>query len=289
MAQTTFERTYGGTGNDYGYSVAQTTEGGYIIVGSTRSYGSGFTDVYLIKTNPSGDIIWTRTYGGTDDDWGRSVAQTTDGGYIIAGSTRSYGVIWNDVYLIKTDSIGDTLWTKTYSGGYYYEYGYSVAQTTDRGYIISGTVESYYPHWRDVYLIKTDSLGATLWTSVYGSTSHDYGYSVAQTTDGGYIIAGITVAYPGTSDAVYVIKTDFSGITLWDETYDGIGNDCGWSVAQTTDGGYIIAGETESYGAGGYDVYLISLGELPYGPKPMAALAMIMVVLLPRQQMEVIS
>jgi hypothetical protein len=137
FAQQTWERTYGGTNDDLGYSVQLTTDGGYIITGETWSFGAGYTDVYLIKTNASGDPLWTRTYGGTNHDWGNSVQQTSDGGYIIAGQTLSFGAGNWDVWLIKTNASGDTLWTRTY-GGPDADKGNSVQQTTDGGYIVAG-------------------------------------------------------------------------------------------------------------------------------------------------------
>jgi len=112
----TFERTYGGASDNFSGSVQQTTDGGYIIAGGTECFGAGGWDVYLIKTNSSGDTLWTRTYGATMDDDGYSVQQTTDGGYIIAGDTYSFGAGGDDVYLIKANSSGDTLWTRTYGG-----------------------------------------------------------------------------------------------------------------------------------------------------------------------------
>jgi hypothetical protein len=230
----TFQRKYGGALDDGGHSVAQTLDMGYIVAGSTKSFGAGSKDVYLIKTDSLGDTIWTRTYGGTDADDGSSVAQTTDGGYIIAGHTESYGAGSADVYLIKTDSFGDTLWTRTY-GGTYADFGSSVAQTTDGGYIIAGHTESYGAGSADVYLIKTDSFGDSLWTRTYGDTGADYGNSVFQTSDGNYVIVG-----SGGNSGVYLIKTDTLGDTIWTKTYHG-GGYC-FSAAQTYDRGYIITG-----------------------------------------------
>ncbi|RKX68987.1 hypothetical protein DRP53_09495 [candidate division WOR-3 bacterium] len=252
---TLWTRTYGGTRDDWGYSVQQTTDNGYIIVGETGSYGAGSTDVYLIKTDADGDTLWTRTFGGTGRDYGYSVRQTTDGGYIIAGWTFSYGAGGGDVYLIKTDANGDTLWTRTF-GGQDCDCGWSVQQTTDNGYIIVGTTFGYGGGRADVYLIRTDADGDTLWTRTFGGVDDDYGYSVQQTSDNGYIITGYTKSY-GVGGDLYLIRTDADGDTLWTKTFGGPAGDCGWSVQQTTDNGYIITGVTTSYGAGENDVYLI--------------------------------
>jgi len=263
---TLWTRTYGDGGvyDDYGYSVQQTTDGGYIVAGYTESYGAGLYDVYLIKTDSLGDTLWKRTYGGVENNYyGNSVQQTTDGGYIVAGYTDSYdvGLGLEGVYLIKTDSLGDTLWTRTYGGksGVFGSYGESVQQTTDGGYIVAGWTDCdpYGLGLYDVYLIKTDSLGDTLWTRTYGGGNWDFGKSVQQTSDGGYIVAGYTDSYGAGVGDVYLIKTNSLGDTLWTRTYGGTNFDEGYSVQQTTDGGYIVAGYTESYGAGENDIYLI--------------------------------
>ena len=135
FSQQRWERNYGGTANDLGRSVHQTFDGGYIIAGWTYSFGAGGADVYLIKTDASGDTAWARTYGGPLFEDGYYVAQTADSGYIIVGSTTSYGAGSNDVYLIKTDASGDTVWTRTY-GGSNVDQGNSVLQTSD-GYVIA--------------------------------------------------------------------------------------------------------------------------------------------------------
>ncbi|KPJ58133.1 MAG: hypothetical protein AMJ46_14620 [Latescibacteria bacterium DG_63] len=248
--------TYGGVEVDEAQSVAQTADGGYIIAGSTFSFGAGGYDVWLIKTNSNGDTAWTRTYGGPDRDNGYSVAQTADGGYLIAGMTDSFGAGGNDVYLLRADSLGDTLWTRTY-GGIGSDVGRSVAQTGDGGYIIAGSTLSFGAGGTDVYLVKTDSNGDTAWTRTFGAGLHDSGYSVAQTDDGGYIVAGNSESFGVGSNDVWLLKTDSSGDTVWTRTYGGTGYDAGESVAQTADGGYIIAGSTQSFGAGSNDVYLI--------------------------------
>jgi len=253
-------RVYGGSSADGAYSVEQTTDGGFIIAAHVNSFGAGLHDVYLIKINNKGDTLWTKTYGGSNQDRLRAVHQTTDGGYILVSETLSFGAGNADVYIIKTDSIGNLMWTKTY-GGSFSDYGYSVRQTTDGGYIIAGHTQSFGAGSTDVYLIKTDSIGSLMWAKTYGGSSTDYGYSVRQTTDGGYIIAGHTQSF-GTAGDVYLIRTDPNGDPLWTKVFGGSGADYGWSVRQTADGGFIIAGYTESFETGNQDVYLIKTDHL---------------------------
>jgi hypothetical protein len=250
----TWTRTFGDSATQYCYSGQQTADGGYIMAG-THYWGVGSADVYLVKADANGKLTWSHTYGGPDEDWGRSVWQTADGGYIIAGNTASYGAGNADVYLIKTDANGDLAWYKTY-GGPGWDDGYSVQQTADGGYIIVGYTASGGAE-PDVYLIKTDAGGNQTWFKTFGGSAADYGWSVQQTADGGYIITGQTDSYGAGSADVYLIKTDASGNQTWYKTFGGSAADRGWSVQQTTDGGYIITGETNSYGAGSADVYLI--------------------------------
>ena len=254
-AQITFQKTFGGTGVDEGQSVQQTTDGGYIISGATFSYGAGTVDVYLIKTNANGDALWTKTFGGTGDDLGNSVEQTTDGGYIIAGYTYGFGAGIVDVYLIRTNATGDTLWTKTF-GGTDQDFGYSVKQTTDSGFIIAGTTRSFGAGYEDIYLIKTNANGDTLWTKTFGGAGEDIGYSVQQTSDGGYLIGGNSTSFGAGAKDVYLIKTDVAGNIVWSKVFGGAANDIAQSVQQTSDGGYIIAGGANSFSVS-TDVYLI--------------------------------
>ena len=262
---TLWTKVYGGTNRDCGCSVQETSDEGYIIVGYTKSFGAGDYDVYLIKTDANGDALWSRTYGGTNRDYGYSVQETSDGGYIVAGRTRSFGAGSYDVYLIKTDSSGDTLWTGTY-GGIDDDESYSVQETSDGGYIVAGWTFLIVPPpgspHNNVYLIKTDTDGDTLWTRQYGGADDDESYSVQETSDGGYIVAGMTKSFGAGSNDVYLIKTDTDGDTLWTCTYGGSVSDQGQSVQQTSDGGYIIAGNTKSFGAGDSDVWLIKTDAL---------------------------
>jgi len=228
LAQVTFEKTYGGEELDWAMSVDQTLDGGYILAGRSNSFSVGWDDVYLLRTDSLGNTLWDTTYGGSGDHEGYSVEQTMDEGYIVAGCAGC-ATGFSDVYLIKIDSLGDSLWARTYEGGSE-DYGRSVQQTTDEGYIIAGFI---LPSW-DIYLLKTDSLGNTVWDTTYSGSG--LAFSVRQTLDDGYIVAGHTAG------DVYLLKTDSVGGIVWDTTYGGSSDDYGWSVQQTMDGGYVIGG-----------------------------------------------
>ncbi|MEW5760054.1 MAG: hypothetical protein AB1779_04750 [Candidatus Thermoplasmatota archaeon] len=249
-------RTFGGSSYDVGLSVQQTSDGGYVITGCTYSHGAGDGDVWLIKTDSNGNEQWNKTFGGSNYDYGNSVQQTSDGGYIVAGWTKSYGAGQSDAWLIKTDSSGNELWNKTF-GGSNSDIGYSVKQTSDGGYVIGGYTRLSVVGGYDVWLIKTDSNGNEQWNKTFGSTNDDCGYSVQQTSDGGYVIAGYTLSYGAGSCDAWLIKTNSSGNEQWNKTFGGSNCDWGESVQQTTDGGYIIVGSTQSYSAGQSDVWLI--------------------------------
>jgi len=201
------------------------------------------------------DTLWTQTYGGSDREIAGDIQQTADGGYIITGSTMSFGAGQYDVYLIKTDVSGLEQWSRTF-GGNEYEMGRSVQITADGGYIIAGYTDSFGAGGWDVYLIKTDNTGIELWSKTYGDIYGDEALSVRQTTDGGYIIAGRTWNFGAGGADFYLIKTDASGTEQWSQTYGGPNNDKCNSVELTSDGGYILAGYT--YSDEGYpDFYLI--------------------------------
>jgi len=256
MSSTSFAKTYGGTNWDEDYSVQQTSDGGYIVAGRTWSFGVDSGDIFLIKTDANGNVIWAKTYGGTDDDWVFSVQQTSDGGYIVAGYTESFGAGLGNIFLIKTDANGNLQWAKTY-GGTDYDWARSVQQTSDGGYIVAGGTWSFGAGSWDIFLIKTDANGNIQWAKIYGGTDWYDAYSVRQTSDGGYIVAGETRSFGAGNYDIFLIKTDANGNLQWAKTYGGTDLDWAYSVQQTSDGGYIVAGTTGSFGAGWGDIFLI--------------------------------
>jgi len=251
-----FEETYGGTGNDRGLSVVETSDGGFAIAGETYSYGAGGNDFWLVKTDANGNEQWNQTYGGTNMEIGLSVVETGDGGFAISGYTNSFGAGSYDAWLVKTDSAGNEQWNQTY-GGIGDDGGFSVVQTDDGGYAISGFTGSYGAGSWDAWLVKSDSSGIAQWNQTYGETDADYGTSVVQTSDGGYAITGYTASYGAGGQDAWLVKTDASGIAQWNQTYGGTDGEVGFSVVETSDGGYAIAAYTLSFGAGSYDAWLI--------------------------------
>jgi outer membrane protein assembly factor BamB len=246
-------------GNDIevGRSFQQTTDGGYVIAGSIRSYGEE-SDLYLVKTDGKGNKLWSKTLGGDKRDEGHSIDQTADGGYIIVGFTESFGAGLEDVYLIKTDAEGNELWSRTI-GGTKTDLARSVKQTVDGGYIIVGSTWSFSEKAK-VYLIKTDKDGNELWNANFGGGDEEEGYAVQQTADEGYIIAGSKRYFSLLSYDVYLLKTDATGREIWSKTVGGTDIDLGYSVQQTKDGGYIITGSTWPLGYTS-NVYLLKIDD----------------------------
>jgi hypothetical protein len=272
---TLWTRTYGGSNVEYGFSVCETTDSGYVFVGRTHSFGN---DIYIVRTNIDGDTIWTRAYGRYGLDSGYSVIQCQDSGFVIAGGTYIGAVqyiyilkvnadgdsLWANIYggvgyassvcqapdggyaiagedtsgafLLKIDSNGDSLWMKSY-GGFFAS---SIQPTPEGGFILTGCVWESLSESRDVYLIKTDASGDSLWTRACGWNNDDAGLSVKVTDDSGYIITGWM--YQSFDECAHLVKTDSGGNVEWDKIYRSGPEQTGESVQQTADGGYIIAG-----------------------------------------------
>jgi hypothetical protein len=248
-------RTFGGINSDYGRSIQQVFNDGYVLIGTTASFGDN-NDVWLIKTDEQGNKEWDKTFGGSNDDFGSCIQQTIDGGYIIVGWTNSFGGGNNDVWLIKTDEQGNKEWDKTL-GGNDTDIGYAIQQTVDDGYIIVGWTKSFGNGNIDVWLVKTDEQGNKEWDKTLGGNLFDRGYAIQQTVDGGYIIVGWTNSFGDGNYNVWLIKTDSQGNEEWNRPFGGSNSDRGYAVQQTTDGGYIITGETKSFGNGESDLWLI--------------------------------
>jgi hypothetical protein len=266
--QTSFQKTFGSSGNDGSYSIIQTTDSNFVFTGYWQT-GSGPTYSFLIKINAMGDTIWTKIkYVANpfpaNSTYGQSVIQTSDGGFAVAGNINLMNPTANpNVYLLRTNSSGDSLWSKDYTPGYV-DVAYSIKQTLDGGFIMAGYADSIASDSiQDFFLLKTNSLGDSLWSKKYCWHSSDFSggaHSVVQTNDGGYTLVGSQPQLTGLSD-VYFIKTDDNGNTLWTKKFGGINDDLGYWLDKTQDNGFIICGATMTTGEGGYDAYLIKTDE----------------------------
>jgi hypothetical protein len=256
---TIWTKKYGGDGWDHGHCVRELQNGCYIVVGGTTSIGAGGEDVYLLKVDPAGDTIWTKIYGGSSAQNGKCIQETVDGGFIITGMSLSDSPDSEGVLLIKTDSVGNMIWQKIYGDNHCA--GASVLQAFDGGYVVCGHMADFGSVGWDVWLLKTDVWGDTAWTKNYGGYSEDWGYTVIETSDTCYFIAGHTWSYGAGLSDVYLIKSDVSGDTIWTRVFGGEGNEHSYSAQETDDKGFIVVGSTET-AFGVSDVYLIKTDSL---------------------------
>lgn len=249
-------------------SIEQTSNGGFIIAGTTMFDEFNNSDIVIIKTNAHGDILWTKKYGGEKIDDVSQITETNDGGYILTGGTNGYKVDTTQILLMKLNSVGELQWTKQY-GSTENAGARGVIQTTDGSYIIAGEIvrttylsENTYTTDINGYLLKTDDSGDTIWTKEYGGMNADFIYDIEQTFDGGIILTGSTLSYGSGSFDFYLIKTNSQGDTIWSKTYGGFEVDEAFEVQQTLDNGYILVGNTYSYGKGEPDIYLVKTNSI---------------------------
>ena len=236
---TEWSQTYGGTSDDYSNILIQTSDGGYALAGYTNSYGAGGSDAWIVKTDSSGNMQWSKTYGGTSNDVALCIIQTSDGGYALAGYTNSYGAGGSDAWIVKTDSSGNMQWSKTY-GGTSNDGASCIIQTSDGGYALAGTTSD-----SDAWLIRINAAGNLLWNKTYAG---NYGFtSLVKVPSGGYALGG--TAPPdkpsvGAALTFYLVRTDESGNMLWYKKYD---HHTVWQTLDclitTADGGYMLAGK----------------------------------------------
>jgi predicted secreted protein len=234
-------KTYGGRGNDLSGAVQQTSDGGYIIGGITSSFGSGGDDIWVIKTDASGNILWDKTFGGVNDDHCNAILQLPSGDYVLIGNWDLGGT--SDLCLMKLDSKGNELWNRVYSGDKF-GFGHSLQMTSDGGFILFGGIDLYGDP--DMWLIKTDANGIMIWEKTFGERTPDTATSVIQTTDNGFLLGG-WILPSDLEKSILVIKTDDEGNTLWEKKIDaGHAKESYTNVLgldETNDGGCIVAGE----------------------------------------------
>ncbi len=269
-----WSKAYGGPGDDFFFNAIQTFDGGYIAVGATTSFGAGDYDMLIIRTNASGDTLWTRILGGVSYDQMEDVIQTADSNFVLCGRTESFGLAIEESFLCKINQSGDTLWTLIFGGSVQQEAIY-LAQTYDRGYIVTGSSNSFSTSF-DAYLNRFDSAGHLLWSKLYGGPLTDATYNVVIMSDSGFTLLGFTnsfgpplsIKHNGNSNPyartegddssnIYIIRTNVSGDTLWTSEYGGRLQDEAYGLLKTSDDGLVILGYSSSFGTDSTDAYLI--------------------------------
>lgn len=254
---TSFERVIGGLDRDRGVFVSPTSDGGYVAVGLTRSFGEGDDDIYLVRIDATGSVLWTQTYGGPETDNGWSVHESA-GGLVIAGFTESFGMGGFDCYLIRTDLEGEMQWSKTF-GGEHNDRCWALLPASDGGYVLVGETTSFGSGAEDCYLIKTDAAGNEVWSKTFGGEKGDRCFSITQADDGGFLLAGQTYSEGAGDRDVYLVKTDASGNEVWSKTFGGPASDVGHSVTRTAEGDFVVTGYTTSFAIAEDDPYLIKI------------------------------
>jgi len=252
-------KTCGGSESDYAYSIQQTSDGGYILAGGTASYGAGSTDMWVMKLHPDGTIAWQKAYGTGVLEEALSVQQTADAGYIVAGQTTVFATGESDIWILKLTCDGTITWQKGYGLARIPEQVSCIRQTVDGGYVVAGCTHNPRSASTDILILKLNSDGSAAWQKSYGGSDDDCAYSIQQTADAGYIVAGGTSSFGAGSDDIWVMNLNSDGTVAWQKTYGGSDWDRAYSIQQTVDAGYIVTGQTSSFGAGNTDIWVLKL------------------------------
>lgn len=287
-AQYKHEKIWGSKGFDGAFSTASTSDGGYIMTGLTKSQGDTFGDIFVFKLNSQGDTTWTTFYGGADLEGGNGVIETKSGEYLVTGHTESFGAGDCDAYCMKLTKEGKRLWFKTY-GGISDDVSVSVVESADSGFVFVGNTANFGAQQRDIYFVKINNIGDTVWTKHYGGAGTEYGYGLKRMPNGGYIAVGMTNSFGAGKEDGYIVRINETGDTLWTKTIGGAGNDRLYDIEYTNDGDYIVAGYmgnsingkpngllvklnkdgkilwTKTYGTSSYDQMLLGIAVLPDG------------------------
>lgn len=257
-----WEKCYGGDQYNHAACISETGDGGFILAGTTDSFGAGSRDVWILKLDGIGDVTWQKTYGGDDADYARQIALTADGGFIVAGRTSSFGSRPGDFWVFKLDSAGDVKWQKSYGQAADIETAFSIAETNDGegyGYIVAGNRFIGGNSEADLWVLKLDGIGTPDWQKTYGGTKDDRLQSVFQAKDLSYIVAGHTRSFGAGGVDCWIMNVDSQGAIVWEKTFGGVLDDALKCCGMVPDGGYIAAADTLSFGAGFSDYWAFRL------------------------------
>jgi hypothetical protein len=251
-------RTYGGVNNDGFRSVIPTSDGGYLAVGYTYSYGEDDANMFVVKTDAYGNAVWQRAYGGAGRDYAFSACEVA-GEFVVVGYTTSFGSGKEDVYVVRIDADGDTVWTRAYGGSAPDEARAVCAAGSD--VVVAGRTESFGAGGGDLYVLKVDDAGDTVWARTYGGAECDWGQSVCETVDGYYAVGGTTGSNTANRDIV-VVKIDPDGLAAWQKYFGLTGSvspDWGMAVCASPDSGVTLAGYQAAEGTDPGDAVILGV------------------------------
>jgi hypothetical protein len=253
-----WEKSFGGPAIDRGRAIVETPDHGLVIAGATESKGAGEFDVWVLKVDAKGALLWDRHFGGGATDWASALVATRDGGIAIGAYTQDISGGPYDFWVIKLDGNGELLWQRRY-GGAATDWSNAITETTDNGLVVVGHTESKGAGGADFWVLKLDADGEPIWDRTFGGAKTDYASTVTHTRDGGVIVGGMTRSGDANGFDIRILKLNSSGEVIWDQTLGGMKDDWVRSVVETRDGGHALAGYTDSQGAGLYDVWLVKL------------------------------
>ncbi len=259
-----WEVSIGSDLQDKGRDIVATQDGGYVIVGWTRSGDEGMDDAYVIKIDADGNVLWEQTFGGPQNDQLWSIIALDNGHFVSAGRTWSFGAGGRDALIVELDADGNVVWLNTV-GGPEKDHIYEISLAHDGGFIGTGKTESFDMGNGDAWLIKLDTEGNEEWISIWGNDRGEFGRSCVATTDGNYVFCGETNAGQGVGNQVLLAKADPLGNWMWSSEVGGQGMDDSWSVRQAAEGDYIVAGNTQAFGNALQSIYVIRY-QVEYDP-----------------------
>ncbi len=248
-----WDKTFGGEKWDKANAIIQSQDGGFVVAGYTESKGVGKRDAWIVKIDKDGNKIWDKTFGGKSIDEAISIIQSQDGGFVVAGYTGSKGA-----WIVKIDKDGNKVWDKTL-GGEKWDKANAITQSQDGGFVVAGYTESKGAGGKDIWIVKIDKDGNKIWDKTFGGKDYDKANTIIQSQDGGFIVVGFTLSKGAGSYDAWIVKIDKDGNKIWDKTFGGKKWDEANTIIHAQDGGFVVAGYTESKGAGEKDAWLIKI------------------------------
>jgi len=255
-----WESTYGGTDDDWAFDVIECADGGLLVGAITYSFGNGWGDIWLIRTDEDGNPQWSQAYGGTDGDYGDTILELDDGGFLVAGYTNSFGAGGYDAWLLRVDTDGNHLWNQTF-GGPGNDWCFDAVECSTGGFALIGTTENYGASGRDLWLLRTDSAGVHLWNRTFGGSETEYGRSLVECDGGGFVLAGHTNSYGSGEKDAWLVRTDSDGNQVWSKTFGNVGNDEAYSIVRASPSGFAFSGNTLSIVYGGQQLWLVRIDD----------------------------